>query len=93
MNPAQEFDGFYPPPYGPKTYSAGGNNTNAFPPEDVDQEKGAEDALCSFHLDRLKLFVDDLEINLVRVKYEDLNRPMIWYLFILLAVQIDDNHI
>jgi homocysteine S-methyltransferase len=28
--PAQEFEGFYPPPYGPKAYSASEMNCNSF---------------------------------------------------------------
>lgn len=52
--PAQEFDGFYPPPYGPKAFSEGGENCNAF-----DDEIAAEisiNALAQFHLERLLVF-------------------------------------
>ncbi len=55
LTPAQEFDGCYPPPFGPKGYTAGGDNWNAFPEKDVAAQE-AEDALMAFHLERLSVF-------------------------------------
>ncbi|KAH8116603.1 Homocysteine S-methyltransferase [Phellopilus nigrolimitatus] len=61
--PMQEFEGFYPPSYGPQKYSHDGKNTTAFRAEsDEDRralERAAEKALEEFHFDRLKVFVDD----------------------------------
>ncbi|THH14907.1 hypothetical protein EW146_g5495 [Bondarzewia mesenterica] len=47
LQPAQEFDGFYPPPYGPQSYSPLGPNNNAF----TDAEKNI----------RLRVFSNDIE--------------------------------
>ncbi|PCH35837.1 Homocysteine S-methyltransferase [Wolfiporia cocos MD-104 SS10] len=58
LSPAQEFSGFYPPPYGPRGHSAGGGNTAAFPETDAGRREAcaAEDALAAFHLARLRVF-------------------------------------
>lgn len=57
--PAQEFDGYYPPPYGPRAFSEGGDNLNAFRRD----SGGAEsiDALAQFHSERLSIFTNDRE--------------------------------
>ncbi|THU95507.1 Homocysteine S-methyltransferase [Dendrothele bispora CBS 962.96] len=59
--PAQEFDGFYPPPFGPKGYASTGNNYNSF--EDDDQgrelERQAIGALTDFHLQRLLILLEE----------------------------------
>ncbi|KAH9940386.1 Homocysteine S-methyltransferase [Epithele typhae] len=64
LYPAQEFDGFYPPPYGPGARD-GADKTNAFP-LDTDagraQEAAAVDALAAFHLERLVVFAGDAEV-------------------------------
>jgi homocysteine S-methyltransferase len=57
--PAQEFDGFYPPPYGPKTFSDAGENFNAF--DDDDAAENSVDALARFHLERLLVFARNPE--------------------------------
>ncbi|KZT29094.1 Homocysteine S-methyltransferase [Neolentinus lepideus HHB14362 ss-1] len=57
LSPAQEFDGFYPPPYGPRAYSPNGHNVNTFKGAN---EQAREDeailALTQFHLKRLLVF-------------------------------------
>ena len=65
MTTAQEFTGFYPPPYGPRAFSSSDpeSNTNAFEDgeneDSVHKEKEAERALKAFHLRRLKVFASD----------------------------------
>jgi homocysteine S-methyltransferase len=59
--PAQEFDGFYPPPYGPKGYSLDEPNTNAFGGDGATSEQRALGALEQFHYDRLRVFADHNE--------------------------------
>lgn len=65
LHPAQEFDGFYPAPYGPKGYTSDSaeKNTNAFPETDEGRSLAAAsvDALVEFHLERLRVFADDQE--------------------------------
>ncbi|KAI0743644.1 Homocysteine S-methyltransferase [Daedaleopsis nitida] len=64
VSPAQEFDGFYPPPYGPDlSLSFGMEKTNTFPTDDegLTQEHAAIDALTAFHYERLCVFADDPE--------------------------------
>ncbi|KAI0644690.1 Homocysteine S-methyltransferase [Trametes meyenii] len=62
LSPAQEFDGFYPPPFGPDL-SAAGEKTNAFADsqEGQTQEAVAIDALADFHYERLRIFAEDEE--------------------------------
>ncbi|KAI0633511.1 Homocysteine S-methyltransferase [Trametes polyzona] len=62
LSPAQEFDGFYPPPYGPDL-SDTAEKTNTFDdtPERRDQERAAIDALADFHYERLSTFAADKE--------------------------------
>lgn len=57
--PAQEFDGFYPPPYGPKAFSEGEENCNAFH-DDIATENSIN-ALAQFHLERLLVFARNAE--------------------------------
>jgi homocysteine S-methyltransferase len=57
LNPTQEFGGFYPPPYGPRGYSADGLNLNWIGDENTEEE--AIEALTAFHLERLSLFAQD----------------------------------
>ncbi|EAU91638.1 homocysteine S-methyltransferase [Coprinopsis cinerea okayama7 len=54
LRPTQEFEGFYPPPYGPKAYHPEGPNTQAF--DSNEAEARAIGALAQFHLDRLLVF-------------------------------------
>ncbi|KAI0058120.1 Homocysteine S-methyltransferase [Artomyces pyxidatus] len=56
-----EFDGFYPPPYGPQAYDANGTNRNAFTQEEKVEEVASMDMLTDFHLDRLRVFSEDWE--------------------------------
>ncbi|KAF7357931.1 Hcy-binding domain-containing protein [Mycena venus] len=61
LSPAQEFDGYYPPPFGPRGYTSGGGNCNAFAEDDEgrQQEEEAMAALARFHFERLCVFADD----------------------------------
>lgn len=58
--PGQEFDGFYPPPYGPKAFSSDGQNCNAFGDDEEGHNKSI-DALARFHFERLQIFSRDAE--------------------------------
>ncbi|KAI0358695.1 Homocysteine S-methyltransferase [Trametes cingulata] len=62
LYPTQEFDGVYPPPFGPQQ-SGATDGTNAFDdtPEGRAQEVAAIDALADFHYERLRVFADDAE--------------------------------
>jgi homocysteine S-methyltransferase len=57
LQPTQEFHGYYPPPYGPREFTAGAVNENAF--EHPEDEIRAIDALAHFHFDRLLVFAAD----------------------------------
>lgn len=62
LSPTQEFDGFYPPPYGPHAYDASipkDTQPNAF--ENAVDEQRAIEALAEFHAERLCVFAEDLE--------------------------------
>ncbi|KAF5385996.1 hypothetical protein D9615_002537 [Tricholomella constricta] len=61
LSPAQEFDGFYPPPYGPIGFSDMKPMYNAFDEDDVEAEQESIHALAQFHLDRLLIFARDPE--------------------------------
>ncbi|KAG8901790.1 AdoMet-homocysteine methyltransferase [Tulasnella sp. 403] len=74
LSPPQEFDGLYPPPYGPcghasnppnATESNSPNPTTAFASSPTDDdtmpEDSAVDALSAFHLRRLRVFACDKE--------------------------------
>ena len=58
-----EFDGYYPPPYGPKAYvyppDPTSPNRNAFRADESTQEAESEDVLTSFHLERLRVYASD----------------------------------
>ncbi|KAI0368363.1 Homocysteine S-methyltransferase [Pilatotrama ljubarskyi] len=62
LYPTQEFDGIYPPPFGPDQSNTS-ESTNAFDtsPEGRAQEMTAIDALANFHYERLCIFADDQE--------------------------------
>ncbi|TFY82398.1 hypothetical protein EWM64_g1610 [Hericium alpestre] len=62
LQPTQEFDGIYPPPYGPQGFSQEGPNRNAFTEEEAQKEAIAIDALTDFHLQRLRVFANEVEI-------------------------------
>ncbi|KDQ55719.1 hypothetical protein JAAARDRAFT_59698 [Jaapia argillacea MUCL 33604] len=63
LSPAQEFDGFYPPPYGPQGFVPdSGENRNAFNHLEQGGEGEAIDALAIFHEERLKVFLEDDEV-------------------------------
>ncbi|PSS35566.1 hypothetical protein PHLCEN_2v1477 [Hermanssonia centrifuga] len=59
LSPAQEFDGFYPPPYGPRAYDPAHQNSNVF--VQAEDEEQAIAALTNFHLERLRVFREDKE--------------------------------
>ncbi|KAI0077163.1 Homocysteine S-methyltransferase [Panus rudis PR-1116 ss-1] len=67
LYPAQEFDGLYPPPYGPHGYAYDGTPptqladiANSFDKDDErEEEENAIRALEVFHLGRLKVFAED----------------------------------
>ncbi|KAJ3971153.1 Homocysteine S-methyltransferase [Lentinula raphanica] len=63
LSPAHEFDGIYPPPFGPRASSddpedAGGQNCNTFGHDEVAENESIQ-ALMKFHLDRLLIFLED----------------------------------
>jgi homocysteine S-methyltransferase len=60
LTPSGEFNGIYPPPYGPGGNSAEGDTNNAF--EDKSDIESSIDALAHFHFDRLAIFVYDRNI-------------------------------
>lgn len=60
LKPAQEFDGFYPPPFGPKAYSqdSAAENYNTF----GDDEAAEAESICAltqFHFERLLMIFED----------------------------------
>lgn len=57
--PTQEYEGFYPPPYGPKAFSEG-NNCNAF--DDGVAAENSVNALAQFHLATLRVFARNPEV-------------------------------
>lgn len=59
LRPTQEFQAFYPPPYGPREYIPGGPNKNRF--DNPEDELLAVDALAHFHLDRLAVFAAEAQ--------------------------------
>jgi homocysteine S-methyltransferase len=58
LTPAQEFDGYYPPPYGPKEFLVHDNNYNSFE-QDTEAELDSINALAQFHFERLQVFAND----------------------------------
>ncbi|RDB16766.1 Homocysteine S-methyltransferase 1 [Hypsizygus marmoreus] len=60
LSPAQEFDGFYPPPYGPMGFSDASDNYNSYG-DDRESESKSIDALAQFHFDRLLTFAQHTE--------------------------------
>lgn len=60
-----EFDGYYPPPYGPKAYvyppDPTSPNRNAFRADESTQGAESEDVLTAFHLERLRVYASDKE--------------------------------
>ncbi|KAA1471860.1 Homocysteine S-methyltransferase [Dentipellis sp. KUC8613] len=64
LSPTQEFDGFYPPPYGPRAYTTDGANRNAIgeAAQEKELEAMAVDALTGFHLQRLRVFANAVEV-------------------------------
>ncbi|KAH9964417.1 Homocysteine S-methyltransferase [Russula compacta] len=60
-----EFDGYYPPPYGPQAYVYPPDpthpNRNAFRMDEGAQTAQSEDALTAFHLERLRAYASDNE--------------------------------
>nr|GAT47661.1 predicted protein [Mycena chlorophos] len=62
LSPAQEFDGYYPPPYGPRGYAVDGRNVNSFAEEEDEHEQLAIQALEEYHFSRL---ADDPNVDLI----------------------------
>ncbi|KIK69378.1 hypothetical protein GYMLUDRAFT_237185 [Collybiopsis luxurians FD-317 M1] len=60
LSPAQEFDGFYPPPFGPKKYSANVENCNTFGHDEAAEAESIR-ALAQFHFERLVMVFEDAE--------------------------------
>ncbi|KAK0194894.1 Homocysteine S-methyltransferase [Armillaria mellea] len=58
---AHEFDGYYPPPYGPRAYYAEGGNLNSYSSDEIEQEQTSIDALAFFHFERIEVFLSDPE--------------------------------
>ncbi|KAJ3864193.1 MAG: Homocysteine S-methyltransferase [Lentinula lateritia] len=59
LEPAQEFDGFYPPPFGPKAYThMDAENGNNFGDDEVAKNESI-DALTQFHLERLLMLFEN----------------------------------
>jgi homocysteine S-methyltransferase len=60
-----EFDGYYPPPYGPQAHihppDPARPNRNAYRADERAQEAQSEDALTAFHLERLRAYASDDE--------------------------------
>lgn len=56
---SNEFDGIYPPPYGPESFAPG--RRNSFLPGEEQFYEGSVEALKNFHLDRLRVFAEDDE--------------------------------
>lgn len=62
LTPGREFDGYYPPPYGPKAYSVEGENCNSFGVRHGrERELKSIDALAQFHYERLLVFLSDTD--------------------------------
>lgn len=61
LKPAQEFYGFYPPPYGPQGLVSSGQNRTAWTDEELSagKEESAITALADFHLERVRIFAAD----------------------------------
>ena len=62
LYPAQEFDGFYPPPFGPALSTSSRSNAFDTTDEGRAQERAAVDALTAFHLERLRVFAGNREV-------------------------------
>ncbi|KAK0225380.1 Homocysteine S-methyltransferase [Armillaria fumosa] len=58
---AHEFDGYYPPPYGPRAYHTEGGNLNSYSSDEIEQEQASIDALTFFHFERIEVFLSDPE--------------------------------
>lgn len=52
VSPMQDFDGIFPPPYGPRAYSVTGGNTTSFG-DDMEGRERSIQALADFHAERL----------------------------------------
>lgn len=61
LTPTQEFDGCYPPPYGPREFSVHGNNCNSFG-QDTRAELDSIHAIAQFHFERLQVFANDSDV-------------------------------
>ncbi|KAG7098257.1 hypothetical protein E1B28_000219 [Marasmius oreades] len=63
LRPTQDWDAFYPPPYGPMAYNSSNAslNRNAFRKDEEAASEESVRALAEFHRERLTMFLDDEE--------------------------------
>jgi len=70
LSPTQEFQGYYPPPYGPRGFTSldslsdKGNDSYEYPHRFADErdEERAIEALADFHHTRLRVFAEDKDL-------------------------------
>ena len=62
LSPAQEFDGFYPPPFGPAPSGTSKSNVFSDTEEGREQLNAAIEALTNFHYERLEVFAENKEV-------------------------------
>ncbi|TBU25169.1 Homocysteine S-methyltransferase [Dichomitus squalens] len=62
LSPAQEFNGFYPPPFGPASSGAFESNVFSDTEEGLKQLSVAIEALEEFHYERLEVFAENREV-------------------------------
>lgn len=58
VSPMQDYDGIYPPPYGPRAYTTSRENITSFGEDLVGREKSIQ-ALAEFHTERVLAFADN----------------------------------
>ncbi|KAK7043149.1 AdoMet-homocysteine methyltransferase [Paramarasmius palmivorus] len=60
LDPPQEWDAVYPPPYGPTKYVPGAaQHRNAFTDDELELEESSVEALAEFHRGRLEMLLED----------------------------------
>ncbi|KAI6010505.1 Homocysteine S-methyltransferase [Pisolithus marmoratus] len=58
VSPMQDYDGIYPPPYGPRAYTTDGENITSFGEDLAGREKSIQ-ALAEFHIERVLAFAEN----------------------------------
>ena len=58
VSPMQDYDGIYPPPYGPRAYTDNGGNTASFGNDTIGREKSIQ-ALAEFHAERVLAYTEN----------------------------------